>query len=213
MSGGVFAQFHRNLNINESNGNTISLTGILRLILIKYIASYMRDISQIHSNEIKKIILELKKGLKLKENPESEIKNNLTETSGLNILSYSNYVNSKMTDQKITELIRIIPPNGQNEILNFWRILSLYEGFNKLFEEGISKALEQSYFDYSLISLSMYEQANRKRFIQSMGKCPNLKVKYLFHGSQLDSISKIITKGFLYTRNAFYGMGIYFSFF
>ena len=44
-----------------------------------------------------------------------------------------------------------------------------------------------------------------------MNKCPNLVVKYLFHGTQIDPISKIITNGFLYTRKAFYGMGIYFS--
>ena len=182
MSGGVFAQFHRNLNINESNGNTISLTGILRLILIKYIASYINE-NQIQSNEIKKIIIELKKGRRLVINPVKDIKTNLNETSGLNILSYSNYVNSKMTDGKINYILRMLPRLNQNEILNFWRILSLYEEFNKLFEEEISKAIEKSYFDYSLISLSMYEQTNREKFIQSMENCPNLMVKYLFHGT------------------------------
>ena len=57
----------------------------------------------------------------------------------------------------------------------------------------------------------MYEQTNREKFIQSMEKCPNLMVKYLFHGSQIDPISKIITNGFIYPRRAFYGIGIYFS--
>ena len=210
MSGGVFAQFHRNLNINESNGNTISLTGILRLILIKYIASYINE-NQIQSNEIKKIIIELKKGRRLVENQERDIKDNLNETSGLNILSYSNYVNSKMTDGKINDIFRMLPRFNKNEIINLWRILSLYEEFNKLFEEEIKKAIEKSYFDYSLISLSMSEQTNRERFIQSMENCPNLIVKYLFHGTLIDPISKIITNGFLYPRRAFYGIGITFS--
>ena len=44
-----------------------------------------------------------------------------------------------------------------------------------------------------------------------MNKTPNLVVKYLFHGTQVDPVSKIITGGFLYTKKAFYGMGIYFS--
>ena len=210
MNGGVFAQFHRNLNINESNGNTISLTGILRLILIKYIASYINE-NQIQSNEIKKIIIELKKGPRLVINPVKDIKDNLNETSGLNILSYSNYVNSKMTDGKINYILRMLPRLNQNEILNFWRILSLYEEFNKLFEEEISKAIEKSYFDYSLISLSMSEQTNREKFLESMKNCPYLTVKYLFHGTGIDPISYIITKGFKYPRKPFYGMGIYFS--
>ena len=210
MNEGVFAQFHRNLNINESNGNTISLTGILRLILIKYIASYINE-NQIQSNEIKKIIIELKKGRRLVENQERDIKDNLNETSGLNILSYSNYVNSKMTDGKINDIFRMLPRFNQNEIINLWRILSLYEEFNKLFEEEIKKAIEKSYFDYSLISLSMSEQTNREKFLESMKNCPYLTVKYLFHGTGIDPISYIITKGFKYPRKPFYGMGIYFS--
>ena len=57
----------------------------------------------------------------------------------------------------------------------------------------------------------MSEQTNRERFIQSMENCPNLIVKYLFHGTLIDPISKIITNGFLYPRRAFYGIGITFS--
>ena len=44
-----------------------------------------------------------------------------------------------------------------------------------------------------------------------MEACPNKVVKYLFHGTQIDPVTKIITGGFLYTKKAFYGMGIYFS--
>ena len=211
MSGGFFAQFHRNLNINESNSNTISLTGILRLILIKYISSYIIDVNQINSNEIKKIILEVKKGIKSKENPEEDIIANLSETSGLNILSYSNYINSIMTDKKIDELLKIISPNNKNEILNFWSILSLYEEFNILFEKEITNAIEKNYFDFSLVSLSICEQTNRKKFLESMKNCPNLVLKYLFHGTQMKPIAKIIINGFLYPRRPFYGVGITFS--
>ena len=89
--------------------------------------------------------------------------------------------------------------------------MSKYEEFNKLFEVELYKAIEKSYFDYSLIGLSLYEQANRKQYLKEMEKCPNCVVRYLFHGTQIDPISKIITTGFLYTRKAFYGMGIYFS--
>ena len=33
----------------------------------------------------------------------------------------------------------------------------------------------------------------------------------MFHGNQIDPISKIITGGFRYPRSSFYGIGIYFS--
>ena len=41
--------------------------------------------------------------------------------------------------------------------------------------------------------------------------CPNIEKRILYHGTQIDPISRILTDEFKYTRKAFYGMGIYFS--
>ena len=79
---------------------------------------------------------------------------------------------------------------------------------NKYFEENLVKTLENSYFDYSLINLSMYQQ-DKTKYLKSMAGCSNLIRKYLFHGTQIDPISKIITTGFAYARKAFFGMGVY----
>ena len=208
--GGVFTEFHKNVNLNESDGKTIPLTGILRLILIKYIASNI-DANKISSNEIKKIILELQKGIKMKDDPQNDIKTNLEQNDGNNILAYSKYACSVINDNIINDLLKLVSSNKKNDILKYWRVLSKYEPFNKLFEVELFKAIERSYFDYSLIGLSIYQQTNRKQFVETMHQTPNLVVKYLFHGTQIDPISKIITGGFRYTRKAFYGMGIYFS--
>ena len=190
---------------------TEPLTGLLRLMLVKYISSFISDTSNINSQEIKKIISDLRIGLKEKENTKEDIKANLEETQGNNILVYSNYINSIISDKIINQLLQLLPKNKQNEVKKQWSLLSKYQDFSKLFEEELFKAIEKSYFDYSLIGLSLYEQKNRRIFIESMNTCPNLVVKYLFHGTQLDPIKEILTDGFLYTRKAFYGMGIYFS--
>ena len=42
---GVFVEFHKNLNLNEYCMNNPPLSGILRLILIKHISSYITDIT------------------------------------------------------------------------------------------------------------------------------------------------------------------------
>ena len=208
---GYFIEFHKNYTLNENLMKTEPLTGLLRLILVKYISSFITDTSNIKSEEIKKIISDLRIGLKMKEGTEKDIKTNLEETQGNNILVYSNYISSIISDNIINQLLKLFPVNKQNDIKKYWGLLSTYQEFNKLFEDELYKAIERSYFDYSLIGLSLYEQNNRRRFIESMNNCPNLEVKYLFHGTQIDPISKIITNGFLYTRKAFYGMGIYFS--
>ena len=208
--GGLFVKFHKNINLDEKDMSTIPLTGILRLILIKYISSFITDASNF-STDIKNIILELRKGMKLEENPEKDIKSNLEENEGNNILAYTNYACSIINDKEIDKMIKQISSKNKNDIIKYWSLLSKYEEFNKLFEVELYKAIEKSYFDYSLIGLSLYEQTNRKQFLEEMDHCPNVVVRYLFHGTQIDPISKIITKGFLYTRKAFYGMGIYFS--
>ena len=209
--GGYFIEFHKNYNLNESNMNTEPLTGLLKLMLVKYISSFITDTSNIKSKEIQKIISDLRIGIKMKENAEKDIKANLEETQGNNILVYSNYISSIISDNIINQLLKLLSVNKQNEVKKYWGLLSRYQEFNKLFEVELFKAIERSYFDYSLIGLSLFEQKNRRQFIESMNACPNLVVKYLFHGTQIDPISKIITDGFLYTRKAFYGMGIYFS--
>ena len=210
--GGFIAEFHPNLNLNENEIKVGNLTGILQLILIKHISANITNINAIKSIKIKEIIEELKIGLKMENNPEKDIQANLKENSGNNIIEYSNYVCSLIKDEKdIYELLNYVDPNKKNEIMKYWTILTIYEEFNKRFHKDLLKAIEESYFDYSLIALSIYEQANRKEYIEAMNSCPNKVVKYLFHGTQIDPVSKIITGGFKYTRKAFYGMGIYFS--
>ena len=208
---GVLAEFHKNPNLNNDDMNKTSLTGILRLILIKYISSFIDDLNQINSDEIKEIVSVLKIGVKVKENPEKDIKSNLTDNTGKNILAYSNYISSIVTDKIIDDLLNLVSSSDKYEIFKFWSLLSKYEEINNLFEIEISKAIENSYFEYSLINLSIYEQAKRQEFFEKMKFCPNLVKKFLFHGKQIDPISKILTNGFLYPRKNFYGIGIYFS--
>ena len=105
---GVFAKVHMNPELDESNNKIGKLTGFLKLILIKYISTSIKDINLITSKEIKEIVLELRKDLKLEESPEDDIKSNLKETKGKDIISYTKYVCSIISDQDINNLLQII---------------------------------------------------------------------------------------------------------
>ena len=205
--------FHLNVKVDEKDKSVCALSGILQLCLLKYIAKEMNvnDINKISSNEIRNIISDLKKEMDLSDDPQKDIKANLSQKEGHNIITYINYIKKIVTTKDIKELIKLFNKNKEDEIMGYWSQLSKYEDFNQLFERDFRKAIENSYFDYSLIGVSLYQQENRKKFIQDLNECENHEVKYLFHGTQIDPISKIITGGFLYTRKAFYGMGIYFS--
>ena len=197
----------KEININ----NIKSLTGILRLILIKYISFFIENVNLITYPQIKDIVIELQKDINIQENAEKDIISNLKEKSGNNILSYSQYVCYMMNDQAINYLLSFIENNNKNYILNFWNKLSKYDMFNKNFEVEISKAIRESYFDYALISLSIFERKKIEDYLQAKKNCPDVITKYLFHGTQIEPISKIITDQFLYAKKAFYGMGIYFT--
>ena len=204
-------EFHLDAKLDESDMSVVELSGILQICLLKYIARNIVDVNKITSQEIRNIIIDLKNTIVLTDNPKEDIKSNLMQKEGNNIITYINYIKHIVKEKEIRYLISLFDKNYQFQITNYWSQLSKYEDFNKLFQKEFLEAIEKSYFDYSLIGVSIYQQEKRKQYINDLKNCENAEVKYLFHGTQIDPVSKIITGGFLYTRKAFYGMGIYFS--
>ena len=214
-------RFFENEDYNsEISGSDIALdldlnqlNGILNLCLIKYVSLNIEDseIKKIKSKEIANIITSLKNNIEFKDELLEDIKSVLKEKSGNNILVYSEYVNMVMTKDKTENLLNLLEKRKQEKIKLYWNKLSKYENINQSFEKDFKLALKQSYFDYSVISISIKEQKNLSNYIQSKKECDNCETKFLYHGTQIDPISKIITTGFLYSRKPFYGLGIYFS--
>ena len=111
-------EIHRNINLNEDEMTTTPLTGMLKLILLKYISLYIVNINQIKSNEIKKIIFELNHLIKIEQEPEKDIITKLKHNDGNNILAYSNYISLAVNDNDINDLLKIITTNKKTILLN-----------------------------------------------------------------------------------------------
>ena len=203
--------FHQHQNLKEDNMKIVELSGILKICLLEYIANNIDNIEVIKNKEIRSIISDLKNEMDLTNNPQEDIKFNLSQKFGSNIITFKYYIQELVTLNEINNLIGLFDKNKQKEIKAYWSVLSKYEEFNKLFEKEFKEAIEKSYFDYSLICISIYQHDQKTKYLKKYEECKNPVIRYLFHGSQIDPISKIITGGFLYTRKAFYGMGIYFS--
>ena len=205
--------FNLNNNIHYPIKN---LFGLLNLCLIKYISNYFQkeEIKKILSPEIKRIILKLQKNIKFGEDSRENIKMLLNENKGNNILIYSQYINEIFNDNiKIKNLINLLEEDKREEIDIYWGCLSNYNEYNIFFEKEFEKDLKKTKFDYSLISLAILEkdEEEEEEYKTKTDACPNITKRILYHGSQIDPISKILTDEFKYTRKAFYGMGIYFS--
>ena len=205
-------EFHTDPNAICKNTKIVQLSGFMRLFLIKYISIFVNP-NFIQNPEIREIITEIQNMTNLAESPkgpEEGIQSILKDETGNDMIAYSKYVNSVINDQELNKLIELAGPNNKEYIRQHWCIYSDYEEINKYFEENLVKTLENSYFDYSLINISMYQQ-DKTNYLKSMAGCSNLIRSYLFHGTQIDPISKIITTGFAYAKKAFFGMGVYFT--
>ena len=205
-------EFHTDPNAICKNTKIVQLSGFMRLFLIKYISIFVNP-NFIQNPEIREIITEIQNMKNLAESPkgpEEDIQSVLKDENGNDMIAYSKYVNSVINDQELNKLIELAGPNNKEYIRQRWCIYSDYEEINKKFEENLVKTLENSYFDYSLINISMYQQ-DKTNYLKSMAGCSNLIRSYLFHGTQIDPISKIITTGFAYAKKAFFGMGVYFT--
>ena len=189
-----------------------SLSGILNICLLKYISRDINDnIIQKLKSPLKEIIETIKNEINFKNQAEEDIKAILEDKSGDNIFEYCKYVNGTLTKESIDNLISLFDNNKKEKFNNFWSKLMKYDEFNSFFEKELEIALRNSYFDYSVISMILYEKSRRKKYLNGRKNCPNCHKRVLFHGTQIDPITNIITNEFLYTRKAFYGMGIYFS--
>ena len=132
----ICAVFHQNPNLINNNNDiiTINLTGILRIILIKYIAKYITNINLIKSEYIREIITTLKNGIIIENNPEIDIQTNLKQKTGKNIIEYTNYICSIIKDENdINNLLELVDRNKKNKIINFWSILSKYDNLTNYF--------------------------------------------------------------------------------
>ena len=216
------ADLHKNPYLDEGDMKTIQVSGFLQLFLFRYISRNIKNISILDKiskehipniNNIKDIISDLNKGIKITDDSQKDIISQLEEENGSNILAYSNYINSlKITKEEIEKLINLIfDKKTQNDIIKFWSVLSKYQTFNEYFEKDFKKAIEKSYFDFCLIGLSLYPQERRATFLEKIRKCPNVVIKFLFHGTRIEPIAKILTGGFKYAKRPLFGMGVYFS--
>ena len=207
-----------NFDLNMIN----NLKGILKLLALKYISCITKPekIKEIKNKDLIRIFENLNKDLEL-INKKGEIKKEeyisndvqaiLKEKEGSNIIEYAKYLNSMVSINDIKEIININELSEQNEIFKFLNNIIKFEKYNAFFEEEFSKAQLDSIFDYSIVNLVLLDNKNFLKYEDAKIHCPNCIKKVLFHGTQIDPASKIISSEFKFTRRAFYGMGIYFT--
>ena len=229
----IYTEFFYHNNSIKGNFNSDSkvyldfkmiknLKGILKLLFLKFLSKITlnEQLQKINNKNISKIMQDLNKDLELINNKglienEEYLSNDvqiiLKENQGNNILEYAKYIDSIIKSDEIEAIINIYELEQKVQIGKFLNKMIIYEKYNSYFEEEFTKAQLESIFDYSIVNLVLLDNKNFSKYETAKNICPNCTTKILFHGTQIDPASKIISSEFKYAKRAFYGMGIYFT--
>ena len=91
--------------------------------------------------------------------------------------------------------------------------LGKYNNFVKFFEKEFVKSLRQSIFEFTVISMVILDRDDYDIYKKERSKCPNKIDRLLYHGTQIDPISSILTGKFKKSEERCYqhGKGVYFT--
>ena len=166
--------------------------------MIYYILKILRkDIIEFeHNNEIAKTIREI-----------------MEKENGCNIINFSNFVDEQINQNWLERIINLVPKNELNEIIDTNFRLGKYDKYTSFFESELNKALRQSVFEFSVVSLVVLDREDFDKFELEREKCPNRIDKILYHGTQIHPLTCILTGIFRRSETFGYqhGKGVYFT--
>ena len=197
------------------------LKGILKLCFLNEIASKIN--AQVlnnlfNMNKIPEIIYYILKILKnsyvdFNDRAGKVIKKVIGNEKGSNVINFSNFVEEQVNQDWLQQLINYVPQNCLSEINNIKLCLGKYENYMEFFEKELKKSLKKSIFEFSPVSLVVIDREDFDTFEREKAKCPNLCLQILYHGTQEEPISCILTGMFKRSEESGYqhGKGVYFT--
>ncbi len=76
----------------------------------------------------------------------------------------------------------------------------------------LEKAFKESIFEFKIIGLVIIDNEEQKKIYENeKNKCSNCETKILFHSTEIEYSSKILTSHFKLGKDNWYGIGIYFT--
>ena len=206
------------IKAKKNNYNDVSyyqLIGLLKLCLLKEIASKLDEEQFKKFSQIISCIMRILKNgyIKTGDNIKETIKQVLQKVKGSNIINFSNYVDEEINTDQIKNMIKLLDTKDLKEINDISYRLSKYNQYINFFSKEFEKAIKESIFEFSVISLVIMEREDFEKFEQEREKCPNRVDKILFHGTSVEPISCILTGLFKKSVDRCYqhGKGVYFT--
>ena len=148
-------------------------------------------------NEQMKVNYDLKKSCTFEEElNEMNLEDNLNE----------NKINDIFND------IHNIAQKEEEKLLNEIKNIEDNEKINQKFTNFLEKAFKESIFEFKIIGLVVINKdEQRKIYEKEKNQCENCETKILFHVTEIQFSSNILTSNFKIGKDNWYGSGIYFA--
>ena len=141
------------------------------------------------------------------------IKQILEKIDGRNVINFSNFVEEEISSQNINQMMNFLPKKNFIEINDLKMRLGKYSQYISFFEKQFENSLRESIFEFSVVSLIILDREDFDIFETERSKCQNRVDRILYHGTQIEPISCILTDLFKRSEDAHYqhGKGVYFT--
>ena len=120
-----------------------------------------------------------------------------------------------LNEDKINDIfnnIHNIARNEEEKLLNEIKNVEDTEKINQKFTSFLEKAFKESIFEFKIIGLVVVNKDDqRKIYEKEKNQCPNCETKILFHATEIQFSSNILTSNFKIGKDNRFGSGIYFS--
>ena len=206
--------YDKTKNIPTFNSN-VNLTSLLKLCLLKEISHVIESEQLINlTSEIRVIIEILKNGY---VDPSIEMKNDIKKVMekiyGSNIINFSRFVDNNINSEQLQSIMNLLQKGDYIKINDVKNRLAKYEPNIELFDKNFKLALQNSIFEFSVISLVVIDREDYQIYQQEKGKCPNVVEEMLYHGTTTDAVAAILTTEFWKSEKKHYqhGKGVYFT--
>ena len=217
----IYIKFLQN-NSNSAYNCNSDLNGLLKLCLLNEIAlrideKSLETIKNYQNYNIIYYILKILKDSSLDLDPKTKVDENIkiimSKKNGRNIINFSNFVDEKINTNVLQWILNFLNGNYLMQVNDIKFRLGKFVNYNTYFERELYKALQRSYFEFSVVSLCLIDREYFDTYEKEKQKCPNRVDKLLFHGTQIHPISCILTGMFRRSEYQCYqhGKGVYFT--
>ena len=208
-----FIKISKNNNYKNNNQEII---GALKLCLLKEVSQKIPYERLVKLPNLIYYIMEILSNGVIIGHPiiKKDIEDVLEKMRGSSIISFSNYVDEIIDSNQLNKIINLLGKDDLKEMNDLKNLLSKYNNCIKLFNQEFEKSKKESIFEFSVISLIIIEREDFEIFEREREKCPNRVERILYHGTNIEPISGILTSVYrnsLENKKAINGKGIYFT--